>query len=87
MHSLGARVELFGDQVAEVAVRVVDEHRFGAGVEGAGDGGVGLLRHQAAGAFVFAVAHARLLGAVDASDAFDVGRDQEFHVSLRGDSG
>ena len=87
LDSPGARVKLFGDQVAEVAVRVVDEHRVGPGVEGAGNRCVGFLGHQTAGALVLTVAHARLFGVVDAGNAFNVGRNQELHGGLRGGRG
>ncbi|MCY1200112.1 hypothetical protein D9M72_115370 [compost metagenome] len=79
LHDTGACIEHIGRHVAKAAVRVVHQHLGGAGVEGAGNRGVGLLRHQHAGAFVLGVALARLLVVVDARNAFDVGGDQDFH--------
>ena len=83
-HQAGAFVEAVRQQVAETAVRIVDQDLFGAAGDGALHGGVGLGGHPGAGAFVFAVACAHLFGVEDAGDAFDIGGNQDLHgVCLR----
>ena len=76
---LRARIEQVGQQVAEVAVRVVHVHLGRAAVEGAGDGGIGLVGHPATRALVLGVACARLLRVTDAGHAFDIDGDEDFH--------
>ena len=79
----GAAVQALGPQVLHQVVRVVDEERRGAGVGGAVDRGVDLVLEQRPAALVLrAVEH--LLPVDDARRALDVGRDEDFHGSLRG---
>ena len=70
-------------QVLHQVVGVVDEELGGAGVGRAVDRGVDLVLEQRAATLVFgAVQH--LLPVHDAGRALDVGRDEDFHGSLRG---
>ena len=81
---LRAWIEQVCQQIAKAAMGVIDQHRAGPGVKGAGDGGIGLVGHQAAGTLVFGVAGAGLLGVEDARHTFDVSGDQDFHGLKRG---
>ena len=84
---LGAGIEQVWRHIAKTAMRVVDQHLAGASVEGAGDGGVGLVRHQEAGAFVFGVASANLFGMKNPGNALNIGGNQHFHGELSEPSG
>ena len=77
---LGARVQQVRRHVAEVAMRIVDQHLGGACIESACDCGVGLVASSAAGRARTRGCPARTCCMVeDAGHAFDVGGDQDFH--------
>jgi hypothetical protein len=80
----GALVELLGQQIEAHVVRIRHGHIHGPGLEGAANGRVDLVCHQAARQGVFAAVHAGVFVAGNAAHTFDVCADIDFHgVSLR----
>jgi hypothetical protein len=76
---LGAGINLVGQQIAQVPMRVVNKNLTRTACESSVDRGIDLLRHQVPGALILAITHAGLLRVYDASYAFNVGRDVDLH--------
>ena len=76
---LGARVEVFHEQVAHLGMGVVHQHLRGAALVGAGDGGVDVGGHQPAGALILTRTDDRIIPVHNTGNTFDICRDKYFH--------